>query len=571
MGDGDTHDPEVRDGDLVLDRSRRLLLALLVCGFVVLGLVQAERDAPAVDEVVDLTAGLVTVERRDIRMNPEHGVVPHVLSALLPSLMANPIVPVTESYEDGDWFDYTNDLIRENDRAGRLDDVLFWFRVAPVLVAAGTGLLLHRLAGALFGGSAGMVAAALWLTTPYVLGLAHIGTLDVWYTAALTLVALAALPAWKSPSTRSAVVLAAAVSLAMLVRHQAVLLVAVAAIVMVVRSRPDRRRAAVAGVVTLLVPVVIVWATYRGLDPVPATGPVRQRFDGLIAVARNQGPLERLAMSLPLPTEWRAGTAYLIVTSEPRPAYLVGQSWSGGRLWYFVGTAVVKLPLSTLLLVIAGLVGWRRVSADRRRLALAVIATAFGAETVLLHVQPLNLGLRLALPLIAVACVVSGPAVVAFRGRTRVVVLSVLGLLQVGAFVTAHPNSLAWTPPPFSDGYRFVSDSSIDLGQGIYELRMRHRRRPLVAASLLTPLGIEPLEGVPDIVDLRPRRLVGDVAASATQLTVQDHDDLSWLRAYCPVEVLADSIVIYRFDHPPDLSPGPSMPRPPCAGPVSTR
>lgn len=571
MGDGDRHDPEVREGRPWLDRLPRLVLALLVCGFVVVGLVQAERDSPAVDEVVDLTAGLVAVERRDVRMNPEHGVVPHVVSALLPSLLADPIVPVTEAYKDGDWFDYTSDLIHENDRAGRLDDVVFWFRVAPVLVAAGTGLLLQRLAGALFGGPAGMIAAAVWLTSPYVVGLAHIGTLDVWYTAALTVVALAALRAWRSPSARSAVLLAAAVGLAMLVRHQAVVLVAVAAIVVVARSRPDRRSAAIAGVVTLLVPVAIVWFAYRGLDPVPATGPVRQRFDGLIAVARSHGPLERLVMALPLPTEWRAGTAHLIVTSEPRPAYLLGQSWSGGRVWYFVGNAVVKLPLSTLLLVIAGLIGWRRVPAERRRLAVAVIAIAFGAEAVLLHVQPLNLGLRLALPLIAVACVVSGPAFVAFRGTTRVVVLSLLGLLQVGAFVTAHPNSLAWTPPPFSDGYRFVSDSSIDLGQGIYELRNRHQRRPLVAASLLTPLGVEPLEGVPDIVDLRPSQLVGDVAVSATQLTVQDRAELSWLRAYCPVEILADSIVIYRFDQPPDLTSGPSMPRPPCTGPLSTR
>ncbi|WP_436795754.1 hypothetical protein [Actinospongicola halichondriae] len=131
--------PEVR-------RPVAFVILGLLCGqFLVLGLIQASRDSVAVDEAVDLTAGLVAVADHDVRMAPEHALFHKVLPGLLPVLVADPIIPRTAAYEDGDWFDYTDDLIRANDEAGRLDDVVFWFRVVPLLLGAATGLLVYAL------------------------------------------------------------------------------------------------------------------------------------------------------------------------------------------------------------------------------------------------------------------------------------------------------------------------------------------------------------------------------------------------------------------------------------------
>ncbi len=64
---------------------------------------------------------------------------------------------------------------------------------------------------------------------------------------------------------------------------------------------------------------------------------------------------------------------------------------------------------------------------------------------------------------------------------------------------------------------------------------------------------------------------MGDVVVSATELTVTHAEELSWLRAYCPVEVIASSVLRYRFETPVDRSPGPDTPASPCRGEVSAR
>lgn len=538
--------------------------------FVTVGLLQASRDAPAVDEAVGLTAGLVAVENRDLRMNPEHGVVPHVLSALLPVLFAEPVVPTTDAYENGAWFDYTADLLGANVRAGQLDDVLFWSRVAPVLVGALTGVALHRLASSIFGPGAGLVAGGLWLTSPYVVGLAHLGGLDVWYSAALVILALALVRYERNRRSVDLVLVAAAIGLAMLVRHQSVLLLGPVLVLVAMRSRSTGTALRQIGIV-VVVPLVLVGIVHRAVDPVPVQGAPAERFEAIIEAASDEGPAVRAGLHAPLPFEWRAGAGYLVLTSDPRPAYLIGEHWTGGRPWYLAASAAVKLPLTTWVLIGAGLAGMRHVSANRRRIALVALGGAFGVHVVFIHLQPLNLGLRFAVPLLAAGCVVAGAAVRPSLTRRRAGLLAIAIVAQGLFFLAAHPYSLAWTPPPFSDGYRLVSDSSVDIGQGLNELSALHERKPLVAATLTRPRGFDPLDGVPAIDEVPADELVGAVAVSATVLTVSHFEELSWLRAYCPVGVVARSILLYHFEEPPDRSPGPSWPERPCDGESSRR
>jgi hypothetical protein len=68
-----------------------------------------------------------------------------------------------------------------------------------------------------------------------------------------------------------------------------------------------------------------------------------------------------------------------------------------------------------------------------------------------------------------------------------------------------------------------------------------------------------------------PGSVRGWVAVNATALTVYLHDELSWLRAYCPVDDLGGTVLLYRFDKSPTPEPGPDAPEGPCDGDVSTR
>jgi 4-amino-4-deoxy-L-arabinose transferase-like glycosyltransferase len=547
----------------------RVALGALTVIFVVLGLLQAARDAPTVDEAPDLVAALVTVQKHDLRMNPEHGVLHHALPGVLPVLLADPLLPETEAYESGAWFDYTDDVIAVNDQAGRLDDVLFWFRVVPLLAGAAVGWVLFALGRRIGGDLGGLIAAGLWLTTPYVVGLAHLGSLDVSFALAVAGLVLAVVRDREAPTPATAFVVAVVLGAALATRHSAVVLVPVAIAFVVAHRWADRRTLARGLFIALVVPVAFVWLVHRSLDPVPVEGPPRERFDAIVANAASQGPLERLVLAFPMPIEWKAGFGYLALTSDARSAYLLGSNWAGGRVWFYPASALVKLPAPASLAVISGIV---LLAVRHRRHPVVPPLTAVGVTiAVFLVLQPLNMGLRLALPVVALAMIASASLASLRRLRAGPVTLGLLAATQLAAMIAAHPTSLAWTPPPFSDGYRAVGDSSIDFGQALFTLRDAHAKDPFVAVSVIVPRGLWPPAGTVAVEEAAPHELVGRVAVGVTALTSAYVSELSWLRAYCPVDVLDHAVLVYEFDDPPDMAPGPGTPAAPCEGAISRR
>ena len=282
------------------------------------------------------------------------------------------------------------------------------------------------------------------------------------------------------------------------------------------------------------------------------------------------GPLERLTLAVPMPIEWQAGFGYLVVTSDQRPAYLLGDEWDGSRIWFFPASAAVKLPVTATLAVLAGAAGWTLVEPGKRRRAAAAVGAPAVVVAAFLLLQPLNLGLRLAVPVLALVFVAAAPVMCLGR-RLAISAVAVLAAGQIASMVVAYPHSLAWTPPPNSNGYRVVSDSSIDFGQANDDVRRREASQPFVAASLIAPRGFDVLPGVPRVEDVNPAALVGDIAVSATELTVRNRQSLSWLWAYCPVDVIGDSVLVYRFDAPPDVTARADVPAAPCDGTVSQR
>jgi hypothetical protein len=89
--------------------------------------------------------------------------------------------------------------------------------------------------------------------------------------------------------------------------------------------------------------------------------------------------------------------------------------------------------------------------------------------------------------------------------------------------------------------------------------------------DLLVPRGVDPPKGSRPLLETPVVDVLGWVAVSATQLTAIHRDELSWLRAYCPVRTIGGSVMIYWFASPPDPTPGPTMPADVCSGDVSVR
>lgn len=540
---------------------RAVVLAALALLFLGSGLYQAAHDSPTVDEGVDVSSGVTGLVRHDLRLSPEHPILPKVLASL-PALFAHPIVPETKAYRNGDWFGYSDDFISANRSAGRLQEVLFWSRVVPLLEGVGCALLMYGLASRLFGANAGLLAGGLWLTTPVVVGLSHFAMIDVPFTLAALGTAATLLHFLDRPSDRRAVWVGAAVSAALATRHTALVLLAIALVVVAYALRADRRRAVRAAVVVTVVALAGLWAVYRLLGT-PPSGAVAARFNGLVGVAEQRSFLDRAVLALPTPPEWRAGFAYLVYTSNARPAYLLGQAWEGSRWWYYPISSLVKLPLGAVLMLFAAPLGWIGLNRETRRRGVATVVLPGAALFAFVFAQPLNLGLRLALPTVAFGMVAAGAVVRVLQGKWATVIVGALAITQVAALVAATPHALAWMPPPFRPAYQWVSDSNVDFGQDLFALaRWSRGKHPWVAVAATR--GFAPPPGSRKLVGASPGNVTGWVAVGATTLTELHRKDLAWLHAYCPVADINGSILLYRFDRPPSSKPGPIRPVGPC-------
>ncbi|HEY2814061.1 MAG TPA: glycosyltransferase family 39 protein [Acidimicrobiales bacterium] len=553
-------------------RRPALVLVPLALLFLVSGLVQAWRDSPTVDEAIDIAAGVTSVVRHDLRLSPEHDVAIHVLPAV-PALFAHPVVPDGPGYQSDDWFEHTDEFIRANQEAGRLQRVVFLSRLVPLMEGLAVAWLLYLLGARLFGTTAGILSSALWLTTPVFIGFSHIVSIDVAFTLATLAVCLALLRFLERPSTGWAAVVAVAVGAALLTRHSALVLLAVVLAVIVIVGWRDGRAPSVwlqhAGIVAFG-SWATVWLCVRLLAFTAPGGEAGARLDGYIAQGRHDSLITRLVLSVPWPKEWAAGFAYLVQTSTAKPAYVLGHAWDGGHWWYFLAMVPVKVPFVALIVMVVGPFGWRHVAREKVRLALAVVVAPALALYVAVALQPLDLGLRYAFPPLALWFVAAGPAVLLGTPPLRRVAAAVLGVTQIAAAVAAYPHSIAWTPPPFTPAYQWTTDSNVDYGQ---DTRLVNEwavgKQPLV--DLLLPRGVDLPAGSRPLLDVPPVEVQGWVAVSATRLTALDRDQLAWLRAYCPVGTIGGSVLLYRFDAPIDPSPGPTKPVGICSGDVSTR
>lgn len=551
----------------------RLVVGLLAVVFTVSGLRQAWADSPTVDEGVDLASGLSYWVHGDLRMNPEHPVLPKLLSAA-PALAAGPIVPEGPHWVDGDWFDHTDAVLSANDADGGLRRVVFLSRLVPLALTLLAGLLVHHLARRLAGDGAGLVAAGAWLTTPAVLGLGAVQSIDIAFTVATLAVVAALVRQHDRPGLRSAALVGAALAAALATRHSALVLVPVALVAVAV-SCPGDRAARLRHVgVAALVGWAGLWLVYRGFDPTSPGGAPGERFDALVAAGGERSALARVALLVPAPQEWRAGLGQLTVTSDPRPAWLLGQAWEGSRWWYFPGALVTTVPLPVLGLLVAGPVGWITGPREHRR-PLALVALPGLALFAFTALQPLNLGLRLALPSLALWLVVAaagaGHAASAARARwpgaavPGRVGLALLAVVQAVVLLSASSHPLAWRPLAFRPGYRWVSDSNIDFGQDLWRVRDWAEDRDDPWVAVISPRGLEPGPGTRRLVGADLDEVTGWVAVGVTALTVVDRDDLAWLRGYCPVGTLGGgSTLVYRLREPPTRAPGPARPVGPC-------
>jgi hypothetical protein len=466
-------------------------------------------------------------------------------------LAAHPVIPNGQSWRSGYSEGYAREVVVAQSRAGKLQSVTFLGRLVPLAEGVAVTLLAYALAKRLFGRAAGLLAATVWLTLPLTLGLSHLNGVDVPFTLTTLVLALAVLRYVRGPTTRAAILVGLACGVGLTVNLTALVLVPTsAAVVLFVGSRHLAR--ALRHV--LLIGAgswAVVWLFYRLVSPLPEvrhTEPVPAGSIPLVA---------RLARLIPWPPEYDYGISkQALIAAKPGRAYLLGQAWEGARWWFWPGSALVKLPASALIIVLVGLVCWRKLPRRTVFEGALVLGVPAVALTAFIVPQPRQLGFRYLLPVITLAVVAGSPAVrLATKAVAGRVALALLLAAQLFWLWESAPRSLAWTAPPFRPGYQVAADSNLDWGQDLNRLREWVRHHPDAVVyyfGTVDPRSVlGPSRSFSGTVR-RGRLRAGWYAVSASHLTDWSSKSLAWLRAYCPVGVVGDSILIYRFREPPD-------------------
>jgi hypothetical protein len=332
----------------------------------------------------------------------------------------------------------------------------------------------------------------------------------------------------------------------------------------------------------LLIAWAMVWAGYLLLDPggldIDIFDPATQR----LLTAEPESWAGRLVLLVPWPTGYEAGIRYLtdFHASAESPGYLFGQRFTGAPAWFWLGSFVFKSTLVALLVMAAGILAWLRLRrGDVARALLVLVPMAAGLVAMMTFAER-PFGVRYLIPIIVIAFAAAGPIALLATRRWLAVALVAVIVIQSGQLWGSHPHTFAWSNPLFRQTWQLAADSNVDWGQDFYRLQAwaAEEDEPVWVSYF----GFGPsfaLEEIPGAISAHPYNVWGPFtkppgtvttyAVSASNLNAFVGERIGLLRTYCPVEVIGETILVYRFEEPPYggvtlMGPTDGIPVPPC-------
>ena len=269
------------------------------------------------------------------------------------------------------------------------------------------------------------------------------------------------------------------------------------------------------------------------------------------------------------PFEWlRTGVAVSRELASGHTTYLLGSVSAKGTWYYFPLALLIKTPLPSLLLGLAGFYGFnpRGSEADRARFLYLIIP---GAAWLLLGVASnTQVGIRHILPVYPLLCVWSGLAAAALWGTgrllSRAAVCSLYAWQAAGALL-AFPGYVSYFNEAAGGargGHRYLLDSNLDWGQGLKELGAYvakeraghiylsyfgcadpHAYGIKYAPILMTACTGLPGDGLPP--EGQEKKLLAVSVTNRLGVYYTPRALFSWLDSRKPVSVIGDSIWVY--------------------------
>jgi 4-amino-4-deoxy-L-arabinose transferase-like glycosyltransferase len=535
-----------------------LTTGLLLVLFLVQGILFIRANSQTVDEAVHLAAGYSYLTTADFRLDSEH---PPLIKALqaLPLLLGYriPFDPDPQAWNDVNNFVIGHDFLYKS--AISADRMLSLPRLITLLLGGFLLVVIGLWAYRLWGCGAALLAMSIAGSDPNLLAHSSLVTTDIGVTLFIFLAVYLLWEYVNSPTWARLVATGICTGMALVSKFSALVLIpivlVIAALLSIGGDRPlllplkensklTRTRLFESAAVLL---VIFVFAFL--------TIPPAYFFQGFAA--------------------WLSGLQLLLnIMEEGRPAFFLGDYSHEGWWNYFLTAFVIKTPIGTMALVIASL-GLYRVGAGLRSreavFLLAPVIVFFAVTTQ----SKMAIGVRHILPVYPFLFVLASRlATVQFGHRWlaallfgTLVVLTAISSLRTAPHQLAYFNEIVGGP---DRGHQYLSDSNIDWGQGLKQLKayMEKEKLPIIYLSYFgtappSYYGIRYQDvGRIGALEWPPPadKVPADAARKILAISVYNLQDVSrprhplfrWLWKRQPIEKIGYSIFIYDLTNDPE-------------------
>jgi hypothetical protein len=459
----------------LMSETKRALLGglffLLI--FVGQGIFFIRANSQTVDEAAHLGAGYSYLTTEDFRLDSEHPPLIKELQAL-PLFVGYriPFDPDPQHWRDEDSFIIGHNLLYESPLPA--DRILTLARLVTLLLGGCLLVVMGLWAYRLWGSGAALLAMSIACFEPNLIAHSSLVTTDVGVTLWIFLAVYLLWEYVNSPSWARLVATGICVGMALVSKFSALLLIPIILIIAVLlfigsdlpvllplqeNGKSSRKKLFESGAALL---VIFIFAFL--------TIPSAYFFKGFAT--------------------WLSGLQLLLsIMEDGRPAFFLGKYSDHGWWNYFLTAFLIKTPISTVVLVIASLAFYKAGNVLRWRetvFLLAPVIVFFAVTTQ----SNMAIGIRHILPVYPFLFVLASRLATVQLGNNW------LAPLLVGASVVFTGMSSVRTAPHqlayFNEivggpdrGYYYLSDSNIDWGQGLKQLKayMEREKLPIIYLS----------------------------------------------------------------------------------------
>ncbi len=505
----------------------------------------AVEQTPTIDEPVYIGAAVFSLDHDSLRFNPEH---PPLGKLIIATGLAFADVHVDTGFA-GDQTQLGRYVLYESGHDP--GELLLLARLPVIVLTLLFGLVVFRFARDLAGPAGGVVALALYALSPDLIAHGSLATLDVpvagfLVTSAWLLWRARRRPVLYLPLAGLASGAAVATKMSALAAVPVVLLLVVLSTWHAHNPQRTLRRLGTAAVATLGVAVLalaVVWVSYLVVDP-------RLRWTPPPDLPPVEG-LRSLADLLPLPRPYLDGMRVQFGFEDQVWTTFLFGSVHVGALWYYLPAALlVKTPLGTLALWVAGVVAMVAVPRLRPAVPYVLVPAAVLLASAMTGSRDLGVRYALFLPMFLA---VAAAGVVAVRRRwapaavIALVAVTALSSLRTFPYYLPYANEAFGGP---AQTHRQLHDSNVDWGQDLGRLADRLKQRYPGERAWLVYKG----SGVPsaygidaaDPLAVPPDAVHGLLVVSDSAIAKAD-DRLGFLlRTSTPVDEVGHSMTIHR-------------------------